>query len=221
MPAGMTTIGLIGSGKIGSTVASLAVDAGHRAVLSNSRGPETLAGLVAELGPQASAATSQEAAAEGDIVVKAYPRLPAAPLTGKVVIDTGNYYPQRDGRVPELDDKTLTDSEYLLGLIPGARLVKAFNNIYFKHLMNLARPAGAPDRSCLPVAGDDVQAKAAVTEFLDSIGYDVIDAGPLAGSWRQQRRTPVYTTPYGSFNDEKGTPAGTDVIRTALAAACQ
>lgn len=222
----MTTVGLIGSGKIGSTVASLAVDAGHRAVLSNSRGPETLAGLVAELGPQASAATSQEAAAEGDIVVvavpvKAYPRLPAAPLAGKIVIDTGNYYPQRDGRVPELDDKTLTESEYLLRLMPGARVVKAFNNIYFKHLMNLARPVGAPDRSCLPVAGDDAQAKAAVTEFLDSIGYDVIDDGPLADSSRQQPGTPVYTTPDGSVNDEKGTPAGTDVIRAALAAATQ
>jgi predicted dinucleotide-binding enzyme len=193
-------------------------------VLSNSRGPQTLAGLVAELGTRARAATSEQAAAAGDIVVvtvpvKAYPLMPAAPLAGKGVIDTGNYYPERDGQIPELDSKTLTESKYLLHYIPGARLVKAFNNIFYKHLKNLSRPAGAPDRSYLPVAGDDAEAKARVAEFLDSIGYGVIDAGPLADSWRQQPGTPVYGSPYGSFSEEKGTPAGADVIRTALDAA--
>jgi predicted dinucleotide-binding enzyme len=220
----MTTLGLIGSGHIGSTVARLAADAGYQVVLSNSRGPETLAGLIAELGPHARAATSEQAAVAGDIVVvtipvKAYPLVPAAPLAGKVVIDTGNYYPERDGRIPELDGKMLTESEYLLSYISGARLVKAFNNIFFKHLKNLARPAGAPDRSYLPVAGDDAEAKAKVTEFLDAIGYGVIDAGPLAEGWRQQPGTPAYGTPYGSFSDEKGTPAGADVIRAALESA--
>jgi len=220
----MTTVGLIGSGNIGSTVARLAVDAGHDVVLSNSRGPDTLQVLAAELGPRARAATSEEAAAAGDIVlvsipIKAYAKLSDAPLAGKVVMDTGNYYPQRDGQVPELNSKSLTDSEYLLGYLSGAQVVKVFNNIYFKHLLNLARPSGAADRSWLPIAGDSATAKAAVTEFLDSIGYGTVDAGLLADGWRQQPGTPVYATPYGSFDNEQGAPAGADVIRAALAAA--
>ena len=220
----MTTVGLIGSGNIGSTVARLAVAAGHQVVLSNSRGPSTLADLVAELGPLASAATGGEAAAAGDIVVvtvplKAFPNVPASPLAGKTVIDTCNYYPERDGQVPELDSKSVTSSELLLRYIPGAILVKAFNNIFFKHLLSLARPAGAADRSYLPVAGDAAPAKTSVTEFLDSLGYGAVDAGTLADSWRQEPGTPVYATPYGPFSDEKGHPAGADVIRSALAAA--
>lgn len=220
----MTTVGLIGSGNIGSTVARLAVAAGHQVVLSNSRGPETLAGTVAELGPRASAASSGEAAAAGDIVVvtvpvKAFPNVPAAPLAGKTVIDTCNYYPERDGQVPELDSKSLTESELLLRYIPGAIVVKAFNNIFFKHLASLARPAGAADRSYLPIAGDSAPGKAVVTEFIDSLGYGVVDAGPLADSWRQEPGTPVYAAPYGPFSDEKGQPAGEDAIRAALALA--
>jgi predicted dinucleotide-binding enzyme len=128
----MTTVGFIGSGNIGRAVARLAVDAGHQVVLGNSRGPETLSDVVAELGPRASAATSGEAAAAGDIVVvsvpvKAFPGLPATPLAGKTVIDTCNYGPERDGHIPELDGKSLTSSELLLRYIPGALLVKAFN----------------------------------------------------------------------------------------------
>lgn len=220
----MTTIGLIGSGMIGGTVARLAVAAGHQVVLSNSRGPGTLADLVAGLGPRASAATAQEAAKAGDIVVVSVPvkadrYVPAAPLAGKPVIDTGNYYAQRDGQVPELDDKVLTDSGYLQRFIPDALVVKAFNNIFFRHLENLARPAGAADRSYLPIAGDSAAAKQEVTEFLDSIGYGTVDAGGLADSWRQQPGTPAYGPPYGSFDNEKGTPAGEAVIRAALAAA--
>jgi predicted dinucleotide-binding enzyme len=141
----MTTVGVIGSGQIGSTIARLAMEAGHQVVLSNSRGPETLAGTVAELGPRASAATSVEAAAAGDIVVvsvpvKAFPDLPAEPLAGNTVIDTCNYGPERDGHIPELDGKSLTSSELLLRYLPDAVLVKAFNNIYFKQLLSLARP---------------------------------------------------------------------------------
>ena len=220
----MATIGLIGSGNIGGTVARLAAKAGHDVVLSNSRGPDTLQQLVAELGPRAQAATSQEAATAGDIVLvsvplKAYPSLSGLGLTGSVVMDTGNYYPQRDAQIPELDTKSLTDSEYLLGFLPGAQVVKVFNNIFYKHLLNLARPSGAADRSALPIAGDDSQAKTAVTAFLDSIGYSTVDSGPLAEGWRQQPGTPVYATPYGSFDDDEGTPAGTEAIRTALAAA--
>jgi 8-hydroxy-5-deazaflavin:NADPH oxidoreductase len=220
----MTTLGLIGSGHIGSTVAKLAVDAGHDVVLSNSRGPETLAGLVAELGPRARAGTGQEAAAAGDLVlvsvpVKAYPSVPALALAGKTVLDTGNYYPPRDGQIAELDDGSLTGSEYLARHIPGADVVKVFNNIFFKHLLNLPRPASGADRSALPIAGDSELAKATVTAFLDSLGYDTVDAGPLAEGWRQRPGTPVYGTPYGSFDDEQGVPAGDAVIRAALAAA--
>jgi len=220
----MTTVGLIGSGRIGSTVARLAVDAGHDVVLSNSRGPETLRDLVAELGPQARAATREEAAAAGDIVVvslpvKAYPKIASAPLAGKAVLDTGNYYPARDGQIPEIDDGTFFDSEYLRQQLTGAEVVKVFNNIFFRHLLNLPRPAGAADRSYLPIAGDSAAAKGAVASFLDSIGYGTVDGGALADGWRQLPGTPVYGTPYGSFDDEKGTPAGADVIRAALAAA--
>jgi predicted dinucleotide-binding enzyme len=220
----MTTFGLIGSGRIGSTVAKLAVDAGFDVVLSNSRGPETLADLVAELGPQARAASGAEAAAAGDLVLVsvpllAYPSLPAAALAGKAVLDTGNYYPVRDGQIAALDARSLTDSEYLAQHLPGARVVKVFNNIFFKHLQNLARPADAADRSYLPVAADDTGAKVSVVAFLYAIGYGAVDGGTLAESWRQQPGTPVYGSPYGEFENEKGTPAGADVIRDAISAA--
>jgi predicted dinucleotide-binding enzyme len=220
----MSTIGFIGSGNIGSTIARLAVEAGHRVVLSNSRGPETLAAAVAELGPQASAATSTEAAAAGDIVVisvpvSAFPDLPTAALAGTTVIDTCNYGPERDGNIPELDGTSLTSSELLLRHIPDAMLVKAFNTFYFKHLRSLGRPAGAADRSYLPIAGDSAAAKAAVTELIESVGYGVVDAGPLADSWRQATGTPAWGIPYGPASEEKGRPAGEAVIRAALAAA--
>jgi len=220
----VTTVGLIGSGHIGYTVAQLAVDAGHSVILSNSRGPDTLLELASDLGPRARAATSREAAAAGEMVVvsvpvRAYASLSGEPLAGKVVMDTGNYYPQRDGQIPELDARTMTESEYLLRCLPGTEVVKVFNNIVFTHLLNLARPAGAADRSSLPIAGDSATAKAAVSEFLDSIGYGAVDAGPLVEGWRQQPGTPAYGTPYGSFDDELGTPAGPDVIRAALSAA--
>ena len=221
----MAIIGLIGSGRIGSTVARLAINGAHEVLLSNSRGPETLRDVVSSLGSRAArAVTSEEAAMLGDLVVvavpvKAYPLLPAAALAGKPVLDAGDYHPPRDGQLPELDDKSLTSSEYLRRLLPDAEVVKVFNNIFFKHLLNLARPAGAADRSYLPIAGDSAAAKAAVTTFLDSIGYGTVDAGALADGWRQQPGTPAYGPPYGSFDDEKGTPASAEVIRAALAAA--
>jgi 8-hydroxy-5-deazaflavin:NADPH oxidoreductase len=221
---GMKSVGLIGSGNIGGTVARLAVAAGHPVLLSNSRGPDTLQELAADLGPLARAATGEEAAAAGEIVVVAiplgaYPSVPAGPLDGRVVIDANNYYPPRDGQFPDLDDGSLTSSGLLQRHLPGSHVVKAFNNIFFKHLLSLARPAGASDRSFLPIAGDAAGAKATVTAFLDSIGYGAVDAGPLAESWRQQPGTPVYGSPYGPFSDPHGTPAGADVIRAALAAA--
>jgi predicted dinucleotide-binding enzyme len=209
---------------IGGTVARLAIDAGYDVVLSNSRGPETLAGLCGELGPQARAARGAECAEAADLVVvavpvKAYLGLPAAPLRGKVVMDTGNYYPERDGHLPELDSGSLTSSELLARQLPGAEVVKVFNNIFYQHLLNLARPAGAPDRSYLPIAGDGATAKAAVTDFLDAIGYGAVDVGALADGWRMQPGTPAYGPPYGTFDNEKGTPASEAVIRAALAAA--
>jgi 8-hydroxy-5-deazaflavin:NADPH oxidoreductase len=220
----MTTVGLIGSGRIGGTVARLAITAGHQVLLSNSRGPDTLADLAAELGPLARATTGQEAAEGGELVVvtiplRAVPSVAPGPPAGKVVIDTCNYYPQRDGHFPELDSGALTSSELIQRHLPSSAVVKAFNNIYYRHLESLARPAGAADRSYLPIAGDDPAAKAAVTAFLDSIGYGAVDAGPLAEGWRQQPGTPVYAGTYGSFQDQKGSPASADAIRKALAAA--
>ena len=173
------TLGLIGSGKIGGALARLAVDAGLNVVLSNSRGPETLADLVAELGPQARAATPAEAAAAGDWVVvtiplKNYRQVPVAPLAGKVVLDTANYYPDRDGSIAELDAEEVTTSELLQRHLPDSKIVKAFNNIWVNHLISLARPAGSPDRSVLPIAGDATDAKAAATQLLDLIGFDAL-----------------------------------------------
>ena len=199
----MTTIGLIGSGHIGSTVARLAVAAGHDVVLSNSRGPETLGDLVGELGEHARAATAEEAAAAGDIVVvtiplRAYRQVPVVPLRGKIVVDTNNYYPQRDEPIAELDDESTTVSELLQAHLPESHVVKAFNNIYFAHLLSLARPAGSPDRSALPIAGDDDAAKKTVGRFLDDIGYDTVDVGPLAEGWRFQRDTAAYGAPYAT-----------------------
>ncbi|AEV86520.1 NADP oxidoreductase [Actinoplanes sp. SE50] len=219
----MTTIGLIGSGNIGGTVARLAVAAGYDVVLSNSRGPETLQGLVSELGPKARAATAAEAAAAGDIVVvtvplKAYPQVPVEPLAGKVVIDTNNYYPERDGQIAALDSDESTTGELLQRHLPESKVVKGFNNIWFGHLAQLGRPSGAADRTALPIAGDDSAAKLVVIEFLDQIGYDAVDVGPLAENWRTQRDTPVYVTPYGPFGGAP-TPAGTDVVRKAVAEA--
>jgi 8-hydroxy-5-deazaflavin:NADPH oxidoreductase len=223
----MTTVGFIGSGMIGGTVARLSVAAGHQVVLSNSRGPETLEELARELGPLARAGTGAQAAA-GDIVVvaiplRAYPSIPAGPLAGKTVIDADNYYPQRDGQIAELDSGAVTSSGLLQRHLSGSHVVKAFNNIFYKHLLSLARPAGAAgverDVTFLPIAGDDPAAKQAVTAFLDSIGYGAVDAGSLADSWRQEPGTPVYGAPYGPFSLEKGTPASEDTVRAALAAA--
>lgn len=199
----MKVWGFIGSGNIGSTVARLAIDAGHEVVMSNSRGPDTLAGLVAELGPRARAATASAAADAGDVVVvtiplRSYRDVPVEPLRGKIVIDTMNYYPDRDGRIAELDDESTTTSELLQAHLPESRVVKAFNNIFYQNLAALPRPAGAPDRSALPIAGDDAEAKELVTRLLDEIGYDAVDLGPLAEGWRTQRDTPAYGTPYAS-----------------------
>jgi 8-hydroxy-5-deazaflavin:NADPH oxidoreductase len=220
----MTTVGFVGGGRIVETVARLSAAAGYRVVLSDSRGAEALEDLVAELGPLVSAATREQAAKAGDIVMVrtplgAYQSIPVELTAGKVVLDACNYDPQRDGHIADLDTGRVTSSELLQRYLSQSQVVKVFNNILSKHLRSLARPHGAADRSALPIAGDDDQAKATVTAFLDSIGYDAVDAGPLAQSWRQEPGTPVYHRPYGSLSDETGTPADASKIRAALAAA--
>jgi predicted dinucleotide-binding enzyme len=191
------TIGLIGAGHIGSQVARLAVAHGHDVVISNSRGPETLSALVAELGPKARAATAADAGKAGDIVVvsvplKNYKDVPVAPLAGKIVIDTNNYYPERDGRIPELDTESTTTSELLQAHLPTSKVVKAFNHIYAAHLTTDGRPAGTEGRRALVIAGDDRAAKETVKALLDEFGFDTVDAGPLKEGWRIQRDTPGY-----------------------------
>jgi 8-hydroxy-5-deazaflavin:NADPH oxidoreductase len=194
---GVRTIGLIGAGHIGSQVARAAVASGYDVVLSNSRGPETLADLVAELGPRARAGTSETAAAAGDLVLVAVPLkaigdIPVEPLVGKVVIDANNYYPRRDGNIAALDDDSVTSSELLQARLSGARVVKAFNHIYARQITTDGTPPGTRNRRALAIAGDDPVAKARVAELIDGFGFDVVDAGPLAESWRIQPGTRGY-----------------------------
>jgi predicted dinucleotide-binding enzyme len=190
-------IGLIGAGRIGSQLARLAVRHGHDVVLSNSRGPETLQELARELGSHARAGTPAEAAEAGEIVVVTIPlksigSVPVVPLAGKIVIDTNNYYPQRDGHIPELDREETTTSELLQRHLPSAKVVKAFNHIYAAALTTDGQPSGSPNRRALAIAGNDADAKRVVAQLIDQFGYDVVDIGPLAESWRIQRDTPGY-----------------------------
>lgn len=209
----MTTIGFIGSGHIGGTLARLAVAHGYEVVVSNSRGPQTLVELVTELGDHARAGTAQEAAEAGDIVVvtiplKNYRQVPVDALAGKVVIDTNNYYPQRDGAIAELDSEQTTTAELLQSHLPNSKVVKAFNHITAADLAVSGTPAGTPGRRALAIAGDDTQAKVSVATLIDELGYDVVDAGPLAEGWRIQRDTPGYIVALDA-----------DQLRTALAGA--
>jgi 8-hydroxy-5-deazaflavin:NADPH oxidoreductase len=225
----MAALGLIGSGNIGSTLARLAVDAGLDVVLSNSRAPQTLSGLVEELGPQARAATPAQAAAAGDWVIVTIPlaaiaAVPREPLAGKTVIDTGNYYAPRDGTIPELETQQLTDTEILQGHLANAHVVKAFNNINYNHLRALPRPAGAADRTALPIAGNDPGAKKHAAELLSLLGYDSVDMGPLTESWRSQVGTPAFCAPYsatkdGQYRNQPAAPAPAVEVRAALASA--
>jgi len=199
----MTTIGIIGAGHIGSHVAKAAIAAGYDVVISNSRGPETLDALVADLGPKARAATVLETAEAADFAVvtipfHAYETVPAAPLAGKIVIDTNNYYPDRDGHFEELDDGSSTSSELLAEHLTGSFVVKAFNSIYFEDLAGQGQPAGTPGRRALPIAGDDASAKAIVAGIIDSLGFDAVDAGPLAEGWRFQPDQPAYNVRLGA-----------------------
>ena len=193
-------IGIIGSGRIGGTLARRCVEAGHEVAVSNSRGPDTLRDLVTELGPNATATTPAEAAWFGEVVVVAVPfvayrDLPADALAGGMVIDATNYYPDRDGHVEELDTGQTTSSELVARHLPDARVVKAFNTMYWNHLRDLGRPNGDPDRLGIPISGDDPDAKQVVSTLVDDIGFDAVDAGALAeGGRKHQPGTPVYTT---------------------------
>ncbi|HEY2635977.1 MAG TPA: NAD(P)-binding domain-containing protein [Solirubrobacteraceae bacterium] len=194
-------IGVIGSGRIGSTVARLAAATGHAVVIANSRGAESLAALVAELGPGVRAGTVQEAARHGGLVLVAIPlhaidALPAEPFAGSVVGDANNYYPGRDGQIAALDAEETTSSELLADRLPGARVVKAFNTMYWGTLGSAGRPdAPRDERLALYAAGDDPEAKRLVLDLYDELGFAPVDAGGLAdGGRRLQPGSPVYGT---------------------------
>ena len=188
-------IGIIGAGHIGGTLAARFVASGHEVAISNSRGPETLAGLLEGAQPM----TAEDAERFGEVVVVSVPfgryrEVPSDAVEGKVVIDTANYYPQRDGHIPELVDDGTTSSELLQTHLPGARVVKAFNAIVWTKLRDDGRPAGDPDRLGIPISGDDEQAKRTVSELIDEIGFDAVDAGTLAeGGRRHQVGARAYT----------------------------
>jgi len=195
-------IGIIGAGNIGGTLTRRLSQLGHDVSVANSRGPDTLSDLADETG--AEPATVPEAAQGKDVVVVTIPehRIPDLPddlLAGVgpevVVVDTGNYYPrQRDGRIDAIEEG-LPESRWVEQQL-GRPVIKAFNNIYARHLLERGRPAGAAGRIALPVAGDDERAKAAVMELVDELGFDPVDAGRLQDSWRQQPGTPVYATDF-------------------------
>lgn len=193
----MITLGLIGAGNVGSQLARLATGLGHVVVVSNSRGPETLVDLVGELGDRARAGTAAEAATDGDVVVVSVPlhaiaSLPVEALAGKVVVDTTNYYWQRDGHVAELDAEEVTSSELLQRRLPTSRVVKAFNHVEPAALESDAQPAGTPGRRALVVGGDDAEARAQVARLVDALGFDVVEVESLAETWRIQPGTPAY-----------------------------
>jgi len=191
-------IGIIGAGNIGGTLTRRFTALGHEVAVANSRGPETLRDLAAETG--ATAVPVTEAARGAAVVIvtipeKSVPSLPAGlfdeAAKDVVVVDTGNYYPrQRDGRI-EAIEAGMPESRWVEQEL-GRPVVKAFNNIYAQHLLELGKPAGTPGRIALPVAGDDPAAKAVVLQLIDQLGFDGVDAGGLDESWRQQPGTPVY-----------------------------
>jgi 8-hydroxy-5-deazaflavin:NADPH oxidoreductase len=203
-PRGHMKIGIIGAGNIGGTLARRLAALGHDVTVANSRGPETLQSLASETG--AKAATIQEAARGKDLVIVTIPErhisnLPPDLFAGVsddlVIVDTGNYYPQqRDGRIEGIESGA-TESRWVSQQLRRP-VIKAFNNIYAKHLLERGRPSGAPDRIALPVAGDDEKAKGVVLRLVEQLGFDAVDAGGLDDSWRQQPGTPVYGSDFNA-----------------------
>ncbi|KQX08094.1 MULTISPECIES: NADPH-dependent F420 reductase [unclassified Leifsonia] len=193
----MTTIGIIGAGHIGSQVARAAIAAGYDVVISNSRGPETLGDLIADLGPHAKAATATDAAAAADIAVvtvplKALDAVPVEPLAGKIVIDTNNYYFERDGHIASLDDGIDTVSGMLQAHLPQSRVAKGFNHIMAADITTDGTPAGTPGRRALATSSDFDDAAQAVERLYDQVGFDTVNVGPLSESWRVERDQPAY-----------------------------
>ena len=196
-----SAIGVIGTGRIGRAIATLAVKHGHPVVLSNSRGPESLRSLVAELGPLASSDTASGAAKRGDIVVIAVPfsaidALPATDLAGKIVLDASNYYALRDGVIPVVEGDRVPTSAHVQQSLPEALVVKAFNHIVWSDIPADARLAGSSGRRGIAVAGDEIESKQRVADFVDEIGFDPVDIGSLADSWRIQLGSPGWITNY-------------------------
>ncbi|MHC2998585.1 NADP oxidoreductase [Microbacterium sp. HJ5] len=195
----MTTVGIIGAGHIGSTLARGLADRGYDVVISNSRGPETLTALADDLGANVKAGTVTDAAAAGDIVIvtvplKAYQAVPAEPLAGKIVLDTNNYYWERDGRIAELDEKRATTTGLLQEHLPDSKVAKAFNHIMSGDILTTGTPAGSADRRALATASDHPEAAAFVTALYDEFGFDTVDIGSVAESWRVERDQPAYVT---------------------------
>jgi predicted dinucleotide-binding enzyme len=193
----MTTIGIIGAGHIGSALAQAFSGLGYDVVIANSRGPETLADLVAELGPKVTAATAADAAEAADIAVvtvplKAIGDVPVAPLAGKIVLDTNNYYFERDGHIDALDRGETTTSQIVQDHLPTSKVVKAFNQILAADINTTGLPAGTPDRRALGTASDHDDAVEFVTGVYDALGFDTVSAGPLSESWRLERDRPAY-----------------------------
>jgi len=193
----MTTLGIIGAGHIGSQVARVAVANGYDVVIANSRGPETLGDLVAELGPKARAATPVEAGEAGDVVVVTVPlhalsQVPVEPLAGKIVLDTNNYYFERDGHIDALDAGETTTSQMLQEHLPSSKVVKAFNHIRSGEITTDGMPAGTENRRALAISSDSDDAAAFATRFYDEIGFDTVNVGPLSESWRVERDRPAY-----------------------------
>jgi predicted dinucleotide-binding enzyme len=193
----MTTIGIIGAGHIGSQIARAAIAHGYEVLIANSRGPETLTELVAELGPKARAATAVEAAAAADVAVvtvpfKAHKSIPVEPLAGKIVIDTNNYYFERDGHVPALDEGRDTVTGMLQKHLPTSRVAKGFNHIGAPQITTDGQPAGTSGRRALATASDHADAAQFVADLYDQFGFDAVNVGPLSESWRIERDQPAY-----------------------------
>lgn len=191
-------IGIVGAGHIGQAIARLAVASGHDVKIGNSRGPETLADLAAEIG--CSTGTAVEAGRFGPVAVVAVPfvrlfGMDPAPFAGRIVVDTNNYYPDRDGRIPALDRHETTTSEMVARHFAASRIVKAFNAILAADLETPARLPVPGRRRALPIAGDDADAKRVVAGLQDGFGFDTVDAGPLVDSWRFERAKPAYCIP--------------------------
>lgn len=206
-------IGIIGAGFVGRAVGKLAVAKGHEVMLSNSRGPQSLFSLPYAIGCQIG--TVEEAVDFADIVIvaiplSAYRSVPVTALAGKIVIDTNNYYPERDGQIAELDEQLTTTSELLAQHLPGSHVVKALNSIKMINLETASLPADSLNRQAIPIAGDHQPAKAVVTTLLDDLGFDVVDVGPLSQGWRFERDRPVYCV---ALNKENLAAALTATVR--------